>query len=493
MPIPSVPLSGNLKAVSISAVLHLLKTSTKTGILTVRQNSFTKTVHFQNGAILFSASNHPNDSLVEMLLKSGQINFQEYEQAKSLLKSSGKMEGAVLMEQGFIKPKTFFDALTVQMKEIVVSLFLWEDAAYSFRESGIPLEGAIGISIDPDQIIHDGWFRISDLTRLNQFLPPLSSVLKKNAGQTISSLGGGAQLDEVWNLINDEQTIRDLLVGFATQTVPMLQALNILIGTERVIAAIPRAKTEPVDTKEGEKAEMKEEDPWNHEPIEIQIKKILEIHESLPLQNYYEILNVPPRAEKKEIKQAYFKLAKRYHPDRYLSQGVSDEAKKIGAVFSQLTHAYDTLSHDPLRKEYDKTLESASLKATVKASPLQEALSRAEAALFQNDLKNGLYFLEEVIRIMPESIEKSAVYFRYGQVLAMVPGKLKEAVEALQKSAGLDFSKGAPHFALGKIYMKTELIQKAEAAFHDVIKRDPENKAAREALATINLKKEKST
>ncbi|XP_021954140.1 protein tumorous imaginal discs, mitochondrial isoform X2 [Folsomia candida] len=63
--------------------------------------------------------------------------------------------------------------------------------------------------------------------------------------------------------------------------------------------------------------------------------------------NYYEVLGVGKKATVKEIKQAYYLLAKKYHPDT--SKG--DTEKKM---FLDVSEAYEVLSDDNRRKEYDE-------------------------------------------------------------------------------------------------------------------------------------------
>ncbi len=60
--------------------------------------------------------------------------------------------------------------------------------------------------------------------------------------------------------------------------------------------------------------------------------------------NYYQILGVPKSASKDDIKKAFYKLAHKYHPDK--KDG--DEAK-----FKEVNEAYQILSDDQKRKEYD--------------------------------------------------------------------------------------------------------------------------------------------
>ncbi len=63
--------------------------------------------------------------------------------------------------------------------------------------------------------------------------------------------------------------------------------------------------------------------------------------------NYYEVLGVDKNASEADIKSAYRKLAKKYHPD--LNQG-NDEAM---AKFKEVNEAYETLSDSEKRANYD--------------------------------------------------------------------------------------------------------------------------------------------
>ena len=64
--------------------------------------------------------------------------------------------------------------------------------------------------------------------------------------------------------------------------------------------------------------------------------------------DYYEILEVHPRASKEVIKKAYQTLAKKYHPD--ISPLNKNEALK---KMTLLNEAFSVLSDDKLRAEYD--------------------------------------------------------------------------------------------------------------------------------------------
>ncbi len=64
--------------------------------------------------------------------------------------------------------------------------------------------------------------------------------------------------------------------------------------------------------------------------------------------DYYQVLGVPRGADEKEIKSAYRKLARKYHPD------VNPGDKQSEAKFKEVSEAYEVLSDSEKRKLYDQ-------------------------------------------------------------------------------------------------------------------------------------------
>ena len=72
------------------------------------------------------------------------------------------------------------------------------------------------------------------------------------------------------------------------------------------------------------------------------------------MKNYYEILEVDKNASEEIIEKAYKTLAKKYHPDL---QNNSNNQNKM----QQINEAYEILSNDFKRREYDEKLQRQSV------------------------------------------------------------------------------------------------------------------------------------
>src|SRR3989475_7256802 len=70
----------------------------------------------------------------------------------------------------------------------------------------------------------------------------------------------------------------------------------------------------------------------------------------MPVQykDYYEVLGVPRNASEADIKKAFRKLAREYHPDVAKNKKVAEEK------FKELNEAYEVLGDPAKRKKYDE-------------------------------------------------------------------------------------------------------------------------------------------
>ena len=71
--------------------------------------------------------------------------------------------------------------------------------------------------------------------------------------------------------------------------------------------------------------------------------------------SYYDILGVKKDASKDDIRRAFKKLSVKYHPDKHINDSEEDK-KKAEEKFKEINEAYETLSDDKKRQEYDNPI-----------------------------------------------------------------------------------------------------------------------------------------
>jgi curved DNA-binding protein CbpA len=233
-----------------------------------------------------------------------------------------------------------------------------------------------------------------------------------------------------------------------------------------------------------------------------------------PYQTYYEILGVKPGASDKEIKQAYYRLARDLHPDKAAND---EERKKHEQLFADISKAYNVLKEKARREEYDRTLkrvEEKELKAGQQPAEKKDGTSvsekerEAKAAersgeriqiarkaynmgmhvMKLGDLDQAVGFFEAAIN----NDDSEAVYF-YRLAMAMVHGSksFTRTVESCNRAVEIDPYNMDYKLLLGEIYEKAGGISKAKEIYEEILKWDATNEKARQHLATLGFGKGK--
>ncbi len=115
------------------------------------------------------------------------------------------------------------------------------------------------------------------------------------------------------------------------------------------------AKVEPVEAAPAaESGPGPQPDPSIDLSVELQLR-IFDYEAKLE-SSYHEILGVPRAAEGRDIKRAYFRLSKEFHPDRYFRRDIGDFGPRLDRIFKKVAEAYELLSDPTTRKEIEMSL-----------------------------------------------------------------------------------------------------------------------------------------
>jgi curved DNA-binding protein CbpA len=164
-----------------------------------------------------------------------------------------------------------------------------------------------------------------------------------------------------------------------------------------------------------------------------QKRRVLDLHPKLAELDYYALLGVAETADKKEIKRAYYAAAPNYHPDRFYGKKLGSFKAKMEAIFGQLTFAYETLTSNERRAEYD-----AYLSTQKQTRSMEELLRSATAPSIEPDT------FVEPIRATPSPAPEEPVISEAPGASARPKEMDRARREALARKLGVTRSSAPP-------------------------------------------------
>src|SRR6476619_5997625 len=173
-------LKGQISELPVPEVLQHLRLSQATGILTLVSGGARKALYLKDGRVVFASSNLPNDRLGEILLREGKITVEEYEASIKAI-TKGKRQGKVLVEMGALSPKDLWEGVQFQVKEIVYTVFQWDEGPFHFEESSLPEKERITVDLDIQDLIRAGLRRVDAGGRVQVRYPETDSVLERGS------------------------------------------------------------------------------------------------------------------------------------------------------------------------------------------------------------------------------------------------------------------------------------------------------------------------
>jgi len=486
--------ASDIKNLTIPWLFQDLREGKKTGTATFSRDTEIKKVFIRSGEIIYASSNLASDQLSASLLRSGKITEAQHTIATDTAQRTGKSFGSILIERGLITSKDLVDGAKLQARQIVLSLFLWQDGRYTFENGVLPFMEIVPLQLETGSLIFEG-IRSVDWKIVRKSLPSLKTVLKPV--KDVNPLMQGIELDQ------DHQTIISFING--TRSIEELCALSEIgdFSTLRVVYGVIALRlVEQAGIKTAEEISQGvqtilggngQDDADTTSGVTVTRDMILQALNSLADQDYYEMLDVGRNATQQEIRKAYFLLAKRYHPDRHIDTELSDMKEDLETLFVNITEAYNTLSVESKRDKYLLDLAKGIKKYHIREqatthkheSQKGNAVSQFNEGMKQYRIQN-FWGAEEAFRWAVRLDPSNPDYvFHQGLALAHMPRRRHEADEFFQRAIKMAPARIEYYLELGNFYVKNGLKKRALTVFNDALQRDPNSEKIKQAIKNV--------
>jgi tetratricopeptide (TPR) repeat protein len=216
----------------------------------------------------------------------------------------------------------------------------------------------------------------------------------------------------------------------------------------------------------------------------------------LATRTHYEMLEIERGASEAQVKEAYFRMAKRFHPDVHHDAALHDLRDKLEAVFIRLGEAYEVLRNPLLRASYERQLgpapaqSAAAQVAPTGDNPLhlarmaEESILRAAKSVAEEKYWEAIQLLETSITRVDGRI-KQVGRILLARAYSKNPNWLKPAEELLQQVVHEDPYNVDAHFQLAQIYRAGGLRSRSATMLRRVLELEPDHEAARTQLASV--------
>ncbi len=460
---PKKPVVSETRSVRVS----LSERSTAEVLWDAMQQGLTGAVHFRAGKhykvlVLDRGeprsirSNAVRECLGQRLMKCGRIDEKALQESLRRAKSSDRKQGELLVAMGALTPGELENALATQGEGKLLDLFAWTEGE-SWTQAGV-IQNKLASPLE-------GWTQRATILRGVEMMPldwaeqklePYRDCAITREKLELSRAETPDALAALLKCLKPGGKVGELMQPHA----PALFGLWIVGGVRFDGKGSKHTSATPVTAE--------------------QLRELLATQAKL---NHFQVLGVSPDVAPREIRPAFVRLAKLYHPDRF--RGAPSELADLAAeVFARISMAHDTLTDPQARQVYEselKTGKSAQQQRTevVRIVEAEQECRRGEGCLKARDHEQASVHFQRALELEPNEGEFHALY---GWTLFLTEsGQRPKALEHLKKAIALAPQSPTGYYYLGQLLKACEDTVGAGKMFRKVLSLRPEHvEASRE-------------
>jgi tetratricopeptide (TPR) repeat protein len=511
-------MKGNLSRGVLPGLLRELFVAHKTGLLHVTRGPERRTVRFQDGRIVGAQASDPEEQMGPVLVRQGFLSQADLDRAREVTTREPKRLGRALRDLGVWDDARKEEGLALHAREVLLKLFSWTEGEYLFEEQ--PAEAAAADDttrrLSTGQLILDAARLVDDYPVVHEALGDLDRVLVLPADAVLrfQNIMLTPADGFVLSRVDGEMTAREVLQVTPFPPEEAEKSLFCLLCTgvleygltEAPPRAAPRPKIAPRPEPPPEPAApppptSRTAEEAARRGMSARRREVLEKFAALADKNHFQVLEIEQGAGDDQVKEAYFRLARRFHPDAHHREAVLEDIEdKLEAIFIRLGEAHEVLRNPRTRASYEDRLNvrapavptpvTAAGPGPAPVDPAQQlqsdtaALRKAERLVEQEKYWDVIQLLEGVVPRLTGKLRQRA-RMALGRAYLKNPNWVKEGEELIRQVVAEDPGHATAHHLLGQLYKERGLKARAVSMLRKATELDPANELAQAELAAL--------
>ena len=492
------PNEGRLKEIPIPELLRGLQLDAFDGVLLLDHGRKKKAIELRGGWPVSVKSNLVSECFGSYLIGHGRCTKNQLDESIKRMRTGEGLQGEILVAMDVLDEDGVVLALQAHAQEKFFEIFSWRDGQFKVRQGAHVQRGSsFGIEGHPSKLIAEGirrYFPIIQIDRyleVNQdaFLVPLPDQQEQIAAVELTKeeagwLRGVDGSTSLGALRESSESIRRIV--FALISIESL-------GVESKAGAQTDVKLVVEAISHNAEAEQAMSGSLNDEELRTELA---DLANRMQNQDNYGVLSVPSTANDDEIHEAFARLAKQAHPDRF--HGASSSVRQLAAqVFDRITQAHSAIATASDRKSYAEELSRGRRAAAVedegrRALQAETEYQCGEKLAAQRDYEGALLCFGRAMENFPSEGE---YHSHYGWCLYLChPDNdvmLGEALEHCREGVKLAKDREKPYFLLGRLYKAMGRAVAAKKMFTRAVEIRPQCVEAMRELRIMNMRSSK--
>jgi CheY-like chemotaxis protein/curved DNA-binding protein CbpA len=389
-----ISMEGDLEGASFAELLHNLYVMGRSGYLLVRRGEVEKEIAVKDGYPVSVRTTLEEEYFGNFLVGKRKITTDQRDESLEKMKESGRLQGTVLIEMGALTPHELVKFLKLQMREKLFEIFSWSDGIYKFTENPEVQGDITTLDMSTANVINEGVREHYDLDRL---LPIIDGWREKfirpgsNLAYRYQEIEFTRREEQIYELIDGTMTVDQMLPQIDLNTERAYEIVYTLVTCEMAElsgeplaipetvygrqsetdaeldaafemeepASEPEGETDLTDVKGGAAAAGKQAGAGAEpEGADSEIRnRVLRVFNRISESNHFQVLGVNDNPTEHEVRVAYHKLAKEFHPDRFFGKASEEVRSQVEDIFRRATEAYDEVNTQEKIAAYIAKLE----------------------------------------------------------------------------------------------------------------------------------------